>query len=111
MDEELAFLLTSGAADAAAGPPGRPAWLSERAWRELAALGLLQGFGALGKSLIRHAEAWRAVTDSDAPHAAPLPGDFEALAPFQRLLLVRCLRCAPGICHPLDTILQQHLNF
>ncbi len=51
------------------------------------------------------------MTDSDAPHAAPLPGDFEALAPFQRLLLVRCLRCAPGICHPLDTILQRHLNF
>ncbi len=48
-EEELAFLLTGGAADAAAGPPGRPAWLSERPWRELAALGQLQGFGPLGE--------------------------------------------------------------
>ena len=96
--EEWAFLLTGGAADAAAGRPAPTPWLSPRAWREATALGQIQGFQALEASLREHGEAWRAVWDCAAPHAAALPGGFDALAPFQRLLLVRCLRCAATLC-------------
>ena len=95
--EEWAFLLTGGAADAAAGRPAPMPWLSPRAWREATALGQIQGFQTLEASLREHCEAWRAVWDCAAPHSAALPGGFDALAPFQRLLLVRCLRCATPV--------------
>jgi hypothetical protein len=94
---EWAFLLTGGAADAVAGAPPPAAWLSPRAWREAAALGRLAHFGGLVASLAADGEAWRVVADGGAPHAAALPGGLDALSPFRRLLLARCLRCAPGV--------------
>jgi len=93
---EWAFLLTGGAADAVAGAPPPAAWLSPRAWREAAALGRLAHFGGLVASLAADGEAWRVVPDGGAPHAAALPGGLDALSPFRRLLLARCLRCALG---------------
>jgi len=96
--DEWMFLLTGGLAtsgDQALPPNPAPAWLSDRAWRELGRLGAvgpkggpLEGVDSLVASDV---DAWRALYDADDPLCHALPGNLQ-LSPFHRILLMRCVR-------------------
>ena len=92
---EYSFFLTGGVGVEAIAEE-RPAalWVSDKMWGELtraaAAVPELRGVPAHLKANL---EDWRLLYDSTDPHCAPLPGDLgKTLMPFQKLILLRCLR-------------------
>ena len=89
---EWLFLLTGGLGDGDAAANPAPAWLTERAWRELCRLSRLPAFAGLTHAVAAEPDAWRPFAEAAAPHAVRLPVSFSALSTFQKLLLVRAVR-------------------
>nr|XP_015207526.1 PREDICTED: dynein heavy chain 3, axonemal-like [Lepisosteus oculatus] len=90
---EWGFLLTGGVTLQA--PPSNPApdWLQEPSWRELVCLSSLPAFTGLQEHFTANTEEWRRLYDATQPNLQPLPTPWQdALSPFQRLLVLRCLR-------------------
>ena len=106
---EYMFLLTGGVGVDPQEGTDRPdeagaPWITDKIWGELTRLGGLsaampknavgkEAMGTLVGHLATNVTAWREVYDNVEPHAATLPGDYATtLTPFQRLLVLRCLR-------------------
>ena len=93
--DEWRFLLT-GALTIGEGEPN-PAedWLPRRCWNDLAGLSKLPAFASLTASLRAHPAPWQRYYDALEPQAESLPDGWDGkLRPFQRVLVLRCLR--PG---------------
>eukprot|EP01004_Peranema_trichophorum_P007889 NODE_665_length_2487_cov_73.067682_g570_i0.p1 GENE.NODE_665_length_2487_cov_73.067682_g570_i0~~NODE_665_length_2487_cov_73.067682_g570_i0.p1 ORF type:complete len:811 (+),score=165.77 NODE_665_length_2487_cov_73.067682_g570_i0:206-2434(+) len=73
------------------GPPA-PTWLSPVLWNEVLCLQRLMGFEGLAESILRHNRLWKSWYESDTPVQDPLPGDWEHLTVWQRMLVVKVLR-------------------
>jgi hypothetical protein len=54
----------------------------------------LAPFAGLPEQIAEGPEAWRAVYDSSSPHAEQLPGQWQELTEFRRLLVLRWARAA-----------------
>ncbi|XP_063674391.1 dynein axonemal heavy chain 1-like isoform X3 [Bolinopsis microptera] len=67
-------------------------WLSDRSWTELQALNLLGAFVGIADTFKEYEVAFRAYFDSPEPERAPLPGKWEQLTNFQKLLILKCIR-------------------
>ena len=68
-------------------------WLSDEYWctcRELE--NQLEQFGGLTSDLDGSAKRWREWSEEPRAEAEPLPGDWKKMAPFDQLLLIRCIR-------------------
>eukprot|EP00968_Pinguiococcus_pyrenoidosus_P000337 scaffold23_cov268-Pinguiococcus_pyrenoidosus.AAC.7 len=73
------------------GPLGE--WMPESVWPKVKALEALKDFDGLGDNMQSDSDDWQQWFDSEAPETAKLPGDYQkSLAPFARLILLRCLR-------------------
>ncbi len=92
--EEWFFLLTGGAATDTEDPNPAPEWLSEGSWGEFNRLDALStgNFTGLKLSLEQNVDKWKEVYDRNDAHKATLPGVFGLKTPFQKLLILRCIR-------------------
>ncbi|GLC47993.1 hypothetical protein PLESTB_000047400 [Pleodorina starrii] len=92
--DEYMFLLTGGLGGAGgeARPNPAPAWLVDRGWRELCRLDRLPTFMGLTDAFAADPDAWRPLYDSSEPHRTTLPGLYNSLDTFRKLLIVRCVR-------------------
>ena len=89
---EWMFLLTGGIGGTALPKPAALDWLTDPAWAELCRLANVPAYAGLTGSFMKDAEAWKPLYNSTNPHTEPLPGTFNKLDTFKKLLLVRCIR-------------------
>ncbi|KAH7827931.1 dynein haevy chain 8, inner dynein arm 4 [Monocercomonoides exilis] len=77
-----------------ANPQPNPAedWLTSRSWIDIQALAELPAFTDLDKDFAADPDSWRVIFDSSQAHREPLPGKWNDLNQFQKLLVLKCLR-------------------
>jgi dynein heavy chain len=93
--DEWKFLLAGAVVLGDGEPNPAEEWLPAKSWSDLEGLGKMPAFRGLTASLKAHAGAWQAYYDLAEPQDGALPDGWAArLQPFQRLLVLRCLR--PG---------------
>eukprot|EP00957_Ditylum_brightwellii_P125363 9554781-Ditylum_brightwellii.AAC.1 len=70
------------------------AWLPNSAWASTAALGELDGFSKFTTDIVEAAPRFREWFNSISPEDEKLPLDWAGLdkIPFQKMLVIRCLR-------------------
>lgn len=86
------FLLTGGLGSADARPNPAPDWLVDRGWRELCRLDRVPAFMGIADAFASEPDAWRPLYDAAEPHRVMLPGLYNSLDSFRKLLIVRCMR-------------------
>jgi len=92
---EYTFLLTGGVGiDPIAEERPEAPWLSDRAWAELTrAAAAMEALADVPSHIKAHLDDWRAVVDAMEPQSVELPGGLDStLSPFQKLILLRCIR-------------------
>jgi dynein heavy chain len=100
--EEYGFLLTGGVSLSANTQrnPGK-GWLDDDRWDQICRLGDLPAYDGINTGFAAQLNEWKAIYDSDAPHQADLPGQWNTkLSLFQKILVLRCIRpdkCVPAI--------------
>ncbi|XP_049589438.1 dynein axonemal heavy chain 1 [Syngnathus scovelli] len=68
-------------------------WLSDRAWKDILGLSVLETYKDLASTFDQHLPGFKNIFDSNIPHREPLPGKWNTtLDQFQKLLVLRCLR-------------------
>eukprot|EP01044_Picomonas_judraskeda_P020531 COSAG03_NODE_4593_length_1497_cov_22.661028_1_plen_498_part_11 len=90
---EYSFLLTGGVSlneNTQRNPCS--GWLGSSKWDEICRLGDLEAFEGLNTGFAAQADAWKHIYDSAVPHEEKLPGNWESLSRFQKLLILRCIR-------------------
>ena len=90
---EYTFLLTGGVSlneNTQRNPCS--GWLGSSKWDEICRLGDLEAFEGLNTGFAAQADAWKHIYDSAVPHEEKLPGNWESLSRFQKLLILRCIR-------------------
>ncbi|XP_030613861.1 dynein heavy chain 7, axonemal isoform X2 [Archocentrus centrarchus] len=89
---EWRFLLTGGVG--LDKPYSNPcAWLPETSGNEICRLNEMKSFKGLCQALKHSSNEWKQVYDSPDPHQAPFPDEWQKkLSPFQKMLVIRCLR-------------------
>ncbi|KAF0288035.1 Dynein heavy chain 1, axonemal [Amphibalanus amphitrite] len=93
--EEYRYLLAGGTPTGEIKENPATDWLPERCWREILAAGdHLSVFKDLPADFADYkiSRKFKNVFDSIQPHRERLPGKWEELQDFQRLVLLRCLR-------------------
>ena len=68
------------------------AWLSDKSWGEFCRLSDIPSFDGLRQDIAAHPADWQAIYDADLPHRERLPRHWCGMSPFQRLLIIRCIR-------------------
>ncbi|KAJ6667676.1 hypothetical protein lerEdw1_015997 [Lerista edwardsae] len=90
--DEWRYLISGGAVKVMRENPA-PEWLYERAWNDILALSNLHNYSSFADEFEMNLTAFRIIFDSAEPHREPLPGRWNSeLDPFQKLLVLRCLR-------------------
>ena len=90
---EWRFLLSGATSNGTAIPKPAEDWLLESAWLDVSDLSKLHNFKDFDKEFAAHVAEWRTYFDSGTCFKDPLPGRWnEELSPFQKLLVLRCLR-------------------
>ncbi|KAJ9535032.1 hypothetical protein QJQ45_029705, partial [Haematococcus lacustris] len=90
--DDWLFLLTGGLAAAPDRANPAPAWLVDRGWKEILRLSLLPAFMGLDDSFAAEPNSWRVMHEATEPHLVTLPGLWNSLDSFRKLLIVRCIR-------------------
>ena len=89
--DEWYFLLTGGLA--ADNPHPNPTdWLNAKSWDEICRLSDQAVFNGLREDFSDNADGFKAIYDSSDAHQVELPGKWNEVSAFQKLLLLRCLR-------------------
>jgi dynein heavy chain, axonemal len=93
---ELRFLLTGGVAlgETLTSNPA-PDWISPKMWAELCRASELSNakWRGLSAHIAANLHHWKPLYDSVEPHCQPLPDPWNTtLDPFQRLVVLRCIR-------------------
>jgi len=92
--DELRFLMTGGIG-LEERMPEKPqvSWVTDKMWGELFRLNKMAPYAGLVNDVGRDVAVWQEMYDSASPHDFQFPGKWQAaLNPFQRLLVVRCIR-------------------
>nr|XP_033343017.1 dynein heavy chain 7, axonemal [Megalopta genalis] len=85
------FLLTGGVG--LENPFANPTqWLPSKSWDEFCRLDNVPGFQGCRDSFAANPNAWRVVFDHTEPHGLRFPAPYDQLKPFQRMLVLRCVR-------------------
>lgn len=64
-------------------------WLPDSSWQQLLRLSALPAFAGLAEAVTADPAAWQAVYDAAEPHRERLPGIYNLLGDFRKLLVVR----------------------
>jgi dynein heavy chain len=64
-------------------------WLPDSSWQQLLRLSALPAFAGLAEAIAADPPAWQAVYDAAEPHRDRLPGIYNSLGDFRKLLVVR----------------------
>eukprot|EP00854_Cymbomonas_tetramitiformis_P031676 gene31676-39911_t len=94
-EEEYDVLVRGGAAQTiSAHPNDLSRWLPDQQWLNLVAMTQIPEFQILLTTIATNSNVWKKWYSQEAPEELPFPGGgrMDQLTPFQRLLLVRCLR-------------------
>lgn len=68
-------------------------WLTDNSWKEVLALSELPNFQGFEVSFVKSMPQFQQIFDSATPHQEPFPTPWqEKLSPFQKLLVLKCLR-------------------
>jgi len=67
-------------------------WLSDVGWNMSKALASIDTFSSFPNDLVASARRWKDWCESESPENEKLPTDWKNLHPFERLLVIRCLR-------------------
>ena len=91
-DDIDAFLLGKSAMDPGhAGPLSE--WLPAACWPKIKALEAdLKPFAALGQAMQNDPDAWQKWFDAEQSERMKIPGDFDKLSDFHRMILLRAIR-------------------
>ena len=92
---EWSFVLRgAGLVDMDALPPNpQPDWLTQQQWANVVSIKELAGFEGLMQSVAASdSAAWKKYCESDTPEDEVLPGQFQSLTPFQRLVILKVFR-------------------
>eukprot|EP01012_Entosiphon_sulcatum_P008694 TRINITY_DN14772_c0_g1_i1.p1 TRINITY_DN14772_c0_g1~~TRINITY_DN14772_c0_g1_i1.p1 ORF type:complete len:4302 (+),score=681.03 TRINITY_DN14772_c0_g1_i1:35-12907(+) len=91
---EFRFLLTGGLQTETETPPSPAPWIPEKNWKSVCRMAeqLPQAFRALPTHMLERTHQWHGFMSAERPHETPLPGDWEKLDPFRKLIMVRVLR-------------------
>ncbi|XP_053982409.1 dynein axonemal heavy chain 7 [Hylaeus volcanicus] len=85
------FLLTGGVG--LENPFANPTnWLPSKSWDELCRLDSVPGFQGFKDSFARNIDAWKVVFDHMEPHTLHFPAPYDTATPFERMLVLRCIR-------------------
>ncbi|XP_015440426.1 PREDICTED: LOW QUALITY PROTEIN: dynein heavy chain 7, axonemal [Dufourea novaeangliae] len=85
------FLLTGGVG--LENPFENPTqWLPSKCWDELCRLDNVPGFEGLKDSFTENVDAWKVVFDHMEPHTLLFPAPYGQFSPFERMLVLRCIR-------------------
>eukprot|EP00163_Fabomonas_tropica_P006846 TRINITY_DN1642_c1_g1_i1.p1 TRINITY_DN1642_c1_g1~~TRINITY_DN1642_c1_g1_i1.p1 ORF type:complete len:1696 (+),score=519.30 TRINITY_DN1642_c1_g1_i1:526-5088(+) len=92
---EYRYLLTGdmtvGDAKEIKNPAGD--WMTNKMWKDVVGLGQLSAFEGFEKDLMFNIKYWKEFFESQEPHRANLPGEWnDKLDAFQKILVTRCLR-------------------
>ena len=88
--EEFRCLIKGGAALDINEVPKKPfAWIPEMTWLNLAALSKMAGFNDVMSQVAKNEKSWRTWYEKDAPELEILPGGYDQLDAFKKLILVR----------------------
>ncbi|KAJ3284862.1 Dynein heavy chain 7, axonemal, partial [Borealophlyctis nickersoniae] len=92
MDEaEFTHLMTGGlSVGAPALPNPDPSLISDKAWAEIYRMSDLPAFTGLRESFAP--AEWKPFMDSAEPHECPMPGKWNSLNEFQKMMVIRALR-------------------
>jgi dynein heavy chain len=110
---ELRMLLTGGIVDASAVAASNPAsqWLSANAWGEVLNLSKLSAFAGFREDFVTHLAGWQRYFEHRDPFALEeLPGGWhQKLSPFQRMLVLRCLR-PDKLVHAIQRYVKENMG-
>ncbi|CAK9814603.1 Dynein axonemal heavy chain 7 [Anthophora plagiata] len=67
-------------------------WLPSKSWDELCRLENVPGFEGFKDSFTSNLNAWKFVFDHMEPHVLTFPAPYNELTPFERMLVLRCIR-------------------
>ncbi|OAF70778.1 Axonemal beta dynein heavy chain 3 [Intoshia linei] len=68
-------------------------WLPNLAWDQICRLNDIELFKNIKRSIISQQTKWKEVYDSQVPHKTEFPGEFNDFTSFDKMLILRCLRC------------------
>ena len=90
--QEWYFLLTGGVA--MDNPHANPVedWFNPKQWSEICRLSDLSAFNGLRESFKEDEASWKKMYDTSDAHKVEPASRWEHLDPFQRMLLLRCIR-------------------
>ena len=86
------FLVTGGVVTENSYKNPAKKWLSDKAWGEICRISELDGFSGIRQQFQVSPEEWRHIYDSAEPQKESLPGDWNALGQFQKMLVLRAIR-------------------
>ena len=92
-NDEWRFLLAGGSSTSSGLANPAPSWLTSQSWSEIQSLAHLPGFNGLDNDFAASSDTFKKLFDSSQPYREKLPTKWQILlSPFQRLLILRCLR-------------------
>ncbi|GBO34753.1 Dynein heavy chain 7, axonemal [Araneus ventricosus] len=105
---EFKFFLTGGVGLENPLPNPAPTWLPDKSWDEVCRLADFPALQPLREELTSNPDIWKPLYDSKEPQNLALPGKWdESTTPFQKLLILRCLRADKGV----DEVVKHLLSF
>jgi len=91
--EEWRFLLTGGISLGEKLPPPPADWLEQRSWGELLRMCKLPAFKGFQEDFEANIDQFAELYESSNPQELEIPGGWhEKLSPFNRMIVIRCLR-------------------
>jgi len=88
---EYRFLLTGGRM-VESDLKNPTTWLIDRSWNELLSIQDLKAFEEFPESFVQDHAKWKEIYDSPEPEKLPLPGRWNKLTVFQKMLVLRIIR-------------------
>jgi dynein heavy chain len=86
------FLLAGGAVGHKDTQNPAQSWLPAQSWMEVLSLSNLDSFKDFEKTFVENLEVFNMIFESNQPHREKLPSSLKGVTPFQRLMIMRCLR-------------------
>jgi dynein heavy chain len=90
--QEWRFLLTGGIGTDNNLTQKPSTWLTEKSWTEIIRLSNMPSFLGLSQDFSTNISQWKELYDDSDPHLRALPGKWDTLGIFQKLLILRCVR-------------------